>query len=193
MITIIDFGKPEHENIKRALAELSVDAVVSAAEADILKADKLILPDCGNVKFAIRKLHLLNLFSVLRIIKKPLLGIGTGMHLLTDSFKDENLACLGCFPAKCFGVDIPGLNYGTNLRIIKKTESPLLNNINKDAEFYFKTYCCIPVNEFSTSSAKVDEFEFTATMEKDDYYGMQFLPGQSGEAGLTVLRNFVEM
>ncbi len=80
MITIIDYGKTNSNEIAELLEKLSVDFVISNSESDILQATKLILPDSTDILSSIKKLHLLNLFSILRIIKNPILGLGTGMH-----------------------------------------------------------------------------------------------------------------
>jgi imidazole glycerol-phosphate synthase subunit HisH len=192
MITIIDYGKSDTNEIAELLKKLSVEFVISNRESDILRADKLILPDSNDISSSIKKLHLLNLFSILRILKKPILGIGTGMHLMTNSFKDSNTACLGCFPVECLTKDLQQdtIINEQPIKIIKET--PLLNNITEKDEFYFEEKCFIPVNEFSTSIANLTG-DITASIEKDHLFGVQFNPGKSSEAGRKVLRNFVEM
>ena len=101
MITIIDYGKTNSDEIAESLEKLSVEFVISNKESDILQANKLVLPDSTDISSSIKQLHMLNLFSILRMVEKPILGIGTGMHLMTKSFKDNNAACLGCFPVEC--------------------------------------------------------------------------------------------
>ena len=101
MITIVDYGNTDALELSEFIKDLDSEIFISANESDIIKCDKLILPHCKDISSSIKKLHLLNLFSILRIIKKPILGIGTGMHLMTKSFKDKNAACLGCFPVDC--------------------------------------------------------------------------------------------
>lgn len=192
MITIIDYGKTNSNEIAESLEKLSLEYIISNRESDILKANKLILPDSKYISASIKKLHLLNLFSILRIIKKPILGIGTGMHLMTNSFKDSNSACLGCFPVECTAKDIQQDKVGKEqpIKIIKET--PLLNNIAEEDKFNFEGKCFIPVNEFSTSTANLAG-EVTSTIEKNNLFGVQFNIVRSGDAGLKVLRNFVEM
>jgi glutamine amidotransferase len=68
MITIIDYGNTNSNEIAESLEKLSVNFVVSKSESDILQATKLILPDSKDISSSIKKLHLLNLFSILRII-----------------------------------------------------------------------------------------------------------------------------
>jgi len=192
MITIIDYGKTNSNEIAESLKKLSAEFVMSNKETDILKADKLILPDCEDISSSIKKLHLLNLFSILRIIKKPILGIGTGMHLMTKSYKNLNAACLGHFPVECKTEDTQQnmCEHEQSIKIIKETS--LLDNISKEDKFYFEGDCFIPPNEFSTSIANING-EVTASIEKEHLFGLQFNPVKSGDAGMRVFRNFVEM
>ena len=191
MITIIDYGNTNSKELKSSLSELTGDIVISNKETDILKANKLILPDSENFSGAIRKLHLLNLFSVLRIIKKPVLGIGTGMHLMTKSYKNINAACLGCFPVECINYENSNDEFlQLPIKILKKSD--LLKDIQEDDLFHFRLGCYISLNEFSTSSVKINK-EITASIEKDHLFGVQFNPGNSGEVGKKIFQNFLAL
>ena len=192
MITIIDYGNTNSNEIAESLEKLSVDYVISNSESNILQATKLILPDSTDISSSIKKLHLLNLFSILRIIKKPILGIGTGMHLMTKTFKDINAACLGCFPVECKTEEIQQnmFEHEQSIKIIKETS--LLDNIGKEDKFYFEGDCFIPPNVFSTSIANING-EITASIERGNLFGVQFNPVKSGDAGIKVIRNFVGM
>jgi glutamine amidotransferase len=192
MITIIDYKNTNAKEIETFLSEVTSDIFISCNETDILKADKLIIPDSTDISSSIKKLHLLNLFSILRIVKKPILGIGTGMHLMTKSFKDINAACLGCFPVECKTEEIQQnmFEHEQSIKLIKETS--LLDNISKEDKFYFEGDCFIPPNEFSTSIANING-EITASIEKEHLFGVQFNPVKSGDAGMRIFRNFVEM
>ena len=192
MITIIDYGKTNSNEIAESLEKLSVEFVISNKESDILQANKLILPDSTYISSSIKKLHLLNLFSILRIVEKPILGIGTGMHLMTKSFKDINADCLGCFPVECKTEDVQQNMFVQEQSIKILKETPLLNNISKEDKFYFEGNCFIPPNEFSTSIANINT-EITASIEKEHLTGVQFMPERSGEPGLKILKNFSEI
>ena len=66
---------------------------------------KLSLPGCGNAPSVMRKIQLLNLYSVLRVVKKPMLGIGLGMQLMADYSTEGNFSCLGFFPGTAIKFD----------------------------------------------------------------------------------------
>ena len=190
MLTIVDYGNTNAIALSGFIKDEKTDIVISASEPDILQSDKLILPHCKDISSSIKKLHLLNLFSILRIIKKPILGIGTGMHLMTKSFRNEDTACLGCFPVECKSIDQPEEDIAEMkpIKIIK--DSILLNGISKEDKFSFESDCFIPSNEYTTSTTQMDG-EITSSLEKDHLFGVQFNPERSGEAGLKILKNFL--
>ncbi|MFC2094237.1 hypothetical protein ACFLSH_01280 [Bacteroidota bacterium] len=192
MITIIDYGITSSNETAESLEKLSVEYVISNKESDILKADKLIIPDSKDILASIKSLHLLNLFSILRVVKKPILGIGTGMHLMTKSFEDNNDACLGCFPVECKTEESQQNKVVQEESIIIIKETSLLNNISKEDKFYFESNCFIPRNECTTSFVNSDG-EITSSIESDHLYGVQFNPERSGEPGLQILKNFLEI
>ena len=192
MITIIDYGKTNSNEIAESLEKLSVEFVISNKESDILQASKLILPDSKDISSSIKKLHLLNLFSILRLVNKPILGIGTGMHLMTKSLKDNNAACLGCFPVEC-KTDAQHSKeeiHKLEVNVIKITK--LLKNVSDEDRFYFESDCFIPRNECTTSVVNIGG-EITSCIEKDHLYGVQFNPERSAEPGLQILKNFLEI
>ena len=192
MITIVDYGNTDATELSEFIKELNFDIAISANEPDIMRCDKLILPHCKDISSSINKLHLLNLFSILRIIKKPILGIGTGMHLMTKTYKNKDAACLGCFPVECESIyqpegDIPKMK---SINIVK--ESKLLNGISNEDKFSFKSDCFISSNKYTTSTAQINR-GITASLEKEHLYGVQFNPEHSGKAGLKILKNFLQI
>ena len=192
MITIIDYGNTDATELYDFIKNINSKVVISTVESDIMMCDKLILPHSKDISLSIKKLHLLNLFSILRIIKKPILGIGAGMHLMTTSFKDNNAACLGCFPVDCESNSQQENSFAMMhpINIIK--ESKLLTGLNGADKFLFESNCFINSNEYTTSTAQING-EITSSLEKDYLFGVQFNPEHSGEAGLKILKNFLEM
>ena len=191
MITIVDYGNTSAKEIAEALIKLSAETKISNKERDILSADRIILPDSNDISSSIRKLHLLNLFSVLRIVKRPVLGIGTGMHLMTKAYAKFNAACLGCFPVECESRlnDPQQTLEELQLNIIEGTG--LLKGIKETDKFMFHTNCIIPVTPFSTSTIDIDGL-ITSSIEKENLFGVQFNPERSGEAGVKLIQNFLK-
>jgi len=194
MITIVDYGNPNCWEVAEFLKQITSEYNLSKNEVDICQADKIIFPGTGNARTAIQQLHLFNLFTVLRIVDKPMLGIGLGMQLMTDYSIDGNLSCLGIFPdtTSKFGFeDVNSVNEGMQPIHFNK-ESALYKEINNGEKFYFKHSYYIPPNELTTSTSEFHT-HFTSSMEDKNCYGVQFHPEKSGEAGLMLVKNFVNL
>lgn len=194
MIAVIDYDRETIDPVKDALDRLDTDYIVTNSELKICRADKVIFPSSREVSYAIRQLHMLNLFTILRIIKRPVLGIDSGMQLLAKKFEPSNLPFLGVFSGTIekFDGEISIIPNEQLLKVKQKKDSILFNGIDDNQEFYFDHSHYLPEVENTTSTA-VNGIEFTTSMEKRNYYGVQFLPELSGDAGLKVLKNFIDL
>jgi imidazole glycerol-phosphate synthase subunit HisH len=191
MIAIIDYGAGNVASVANALTELKQDFLITNNENEILKSEKIIFPGQGEASYAVKQLHKLNLYTLLRICKKPFLGICLGMQLMAAHSAEGNVGGLGIFPGgtekfDSSAVKVPHIGWN-DIRIQK--ESILFNGIS-GGKFYFAHSFFLPLNEYTTSvtSHKTD---FSASMERNNFYGVQFHPEKSGELGMKLLQNFI--
>ncbi len=194
MIAVINYGVPDIETIAKALDALKYEYIITNKEYDILKSDRIILPGEGDMSFAVKQLHKNNLFTMLRVCKKPILGINTGMQVFADHLKDKNINGFGMFPSSIekFDPEISKVPF-TGLNSIEiKTASKIFNGIEAGEKFYFEHSYYLPINIYTTSIAD-NNTAFSASAENGNYYGVQFHPEKSGDAGLKLLRNFTEL
>ena len=141
-----------------------------------------------------KKIQLLNLFSVLRIVKKPMLGIGLGMQLMADYSAEGNFPCLGLLPGSNvkFDENIDESIYKGLHPINFCNPSALFDGIEDNTEFFFNNSYYLPKSDISTSTCGKD-IEFCSSMESNNFFGVQFHPEMSGDAGLMLLKNFIEI
>ena len=194
MITIIDYNLGSIDKVADSLTGLGIKFKITRNENDIIGSEKIILSGTEEALSAVKKLHLLNLFTVLRIVKKPVLGIGLGMQLLSDFSKEGDVACLGKFTGTVEKFDNAAskLPFLGSYKIRKKKNSVLLKGLDDTAEFRFRNSFYLPVNDYTTAYA-MNGVNFSAAIEKDNFYGVQFHPEESGKDGLTLLKNFAEL
>ena len=194
MLTIIDYGLGSVDAVADALTISGLKFKITKNENDIIGSEKIILPGTEEALPAVKKLHLLNLFTVLRIVKKPVLGIGLGMQLLSEFSKEGNVACLGKFSGTVerFDDSISKIPFSGNHRLKIEKKSMLLKGIDETAEFRFRNSYYLPVNDY-TIAVTINGVIFSAIIEKHNFYGIQFHPEESGPDGLTLLRNFSEL
>ncbi|HQF43650.1 MAG TPA: imidazole glycerol phosphate synthase subunit HisH [Ignavibacteriaceae bacterium] len=194
MITIVDYGDICIERVAESLKKITDDFRVSKKESNICNSDKIVLAGCGSAVTVMRKIQLLNLYSVLRVVKKPILGIGLGMQLMSDYSKEGNFPCLGFFPGTAvqFDQSVDESLYKGMHNISYCRTSMLFNGIDDETEFYFNNSFYLPKSELSTSTY-FDKNICCASIENKSAYAVQFHPEMSGEAGLKLLQNFIEM
>jgi len=194
MIGIIDYGAGNVRSVGNALERLQTPYFVSRNVSDLSKAQKLILPGVGEAQSAMKSLGQSGLVEWLKIVKVPFLGICIGMQILFDHSDERETPCLGVVTGRVQRFDagrvkIPHM--GWNRAAIRQT-NPLFYNITDGEYFYFVHSFRAPVVE---TTLAVTEYggDFSAAVRKDNYFGVQFHAEKSGNAGLQVLRNFIEL
>jgi len=192
MIGIIDYGINDTSELTQILSSLNIEFIKTRNEKDIFHCDKIIISDASNLSKAVRRIHLFNLFSLLRFLKKPTLGISLGMDLLCHKSND-GISCLGLIESDIINdtlteaiIRIPGMK---EIEVVK--ENKLFSNIEDGTEFYFSHNYHIDISDCTIAIAN-GESKFSAAIQKDNFYGVQFLPEKSGEQGLQILKNFTQ-
>jgi glutamine amidotransferase len=194
MIAIIDYGAGNVASVSNAVGVLSQDYIITCNEIDILKSDKIIFPGVGEASFAVKQLHKLNLYTMLRVCKKPLLGICLGMQLMADYSKEGDVTGLGLFPGSAEKFDskitkVPHMGWNS---IEIRRGSKLFNGIKSGEMFYYANSYYLPLNMYTTAATN-HNIAFAASVESRNFYGVQFHPEKSGYAGLQILKNFIEL
>ncbi len=187
MIAVIDYGLTAPKNFLNFMNDSGIEYRFTSSESEILKCEKIVLPDSTDIIASVKQLHLLNLYSFLRMCSKPILGIGTGMISFTELLEKENISCLGLIsvPAKYSNKQLN--NYYKPLYICS---SKLFRGVKKEDSFYLSTNYFLPEFEFSTSLVNVNDNLITLSFEKENVSGILFLPELSGQQGKQVILNF---
>ena len=194
MISVIDYGSGNIQSVINVLDELAVQYIVTNRESDVCKSDKIIFPGVGEASFAMRRLDLLNLSTLLRVTKKPMLGICLGLQLMCEKSEEGNSICLGTFPSTSLKfnetkVKVPHMGWN---KITYSKKSKLFENIPEGTYFYFANSYYVPLNQY-TSAFTEHDVKFSTSVEKDNFFGVQFHPEKSGKAGTQLIKNFIEL
>ncbi|MGD8780187.1 MAG: imidazole glycerol phosphate synthase subunit HisH [Ignavibacteria bacterium] len=194
MIAIIDYDAGNVQSVKNALDDIGAEYKVTNSEYVICKADKIIFPGVGEAASAMQKLHLYNLVNLLQIVKKPILGICLGLQLFANHSSERDTNCLGIIDADVFKfneekITVPHMGWN-KVKYVK--ESKLFNGITDNSYFYFANSYYLESNKFTIALTKHD-VDFSSAIEYKNYYGVQFHPEKSGEAGIKLLKNFIEL
>ena len=204
MIYIIDYKMGNLRSVRKALARIGVDSIISN-DLDLLKkAEKVILPGVGHFKKGMENLTQLGIKEVLDehvlVGKKPLLGICLGMQLLCTHSEEGDChglnyvaAWVKKFPKSILttGQKIPHIGWNT---ITMQGENEILNGIDLTSHFYFvHSYYAEADGLLPNITTTTYGIEFISSLVKDNVYGTQFHPEKSYESGLSILRNFANI
>ncbi len=197
MISILDYGAGNLRSVQNTLGEVGAPYLLVDDADGVRKATKLILPGVGHFGQMMRALEAMRVKEALceRIAAGvPFLGICLGLQALFASSEEApDLAGLGLFPetVRRFAEDARVPHMGWNELEVRKT-SRLLDNVGERPYVYFAHSYYAPVNA-ATAAVCTYTLPYTAVLERDNVYGVQFHPEKSGPLGLHIVRNFVDM
>jgi glutamine amidotransferase len=198
-IVIIDTGCANLSSVKFAIERLGYKVIVSKEPAILKQADKLFLPGVGTAKEAMGNLIERHLVEQIKSLTQPVLGICLGMQILAEaseeSFGDQPIIdTLGIVEGHIEKMDVAPLrspHMGWN-QVTPKLDEPLFKDIPAGSYFYFVHSYALPVNDNTIASCEYGT-PFTAAVNKDNFYGVQFHPERSGKAGAQLIKNFLEL
>lgn len=202
MITLIDYGAGNVRSVTKALQAVGAKVHVTRDAADVLAAEKVVLPGVGAFGDCMSSLRTSGLAeAICQTVRngRHFLGICVGMQVLFEEGEEMGLyAGLGLLPGRVMrfpremiaqGLKIPHTGWN-QIRQLKS--SPLLAGLRPDAWAYFNhAYYC---NARLEDCAAVTDhgFPFTSVVQHGKVHGVQFHPEKSQQVGLHILRNFVE-
>ncbi|MGR3857763.1 imidazole glycerol phosphate synthase subunit HisH [Chryseobacterium indologenes] len=192
MIAIIKYNGGNVNSVQNALNRMNVDSVITDDPEQILKADKVIFPGVGEASSTMKRLKEKELDLLIPGLTQPVLGICLGMQLMCGENEEGDTAGMGIFdinvrkfPAKDI---VPHMGWNT----VSGQTSPLFSGIEKSSDVYFvHSYYC----ELSDYTTSVCDYilPFSASLQKDNFYAVQFHPEKSGIVGNQIVKNFINL
>ncbi|MCC8145316.1 MAG: imidazole glycerol phosphate synthase subunit HisH [Bacteroidales bacterium] len=194
-VVIIDYNAGNIYSVVHALRRLGINPVVTADKETILSADKIIFPGVGESKTTMDHLRSKNLDQLLIGVKQPLLGICLGMQLMCKFSEEGGTECLGIFdvPVMKFRPEkhadkIPHMGWNTLMNL----KSDLYKGLAENESVYFVHSYYVPLTEYTIAETSYIQ-NFSASLQKDNFYATQFHPEKSGKIGEVILKNFLEL
>ena len=192
MIAIIKYNAGNVKSVYNAVTRLGYEAVITDNFDTLENADKVIFPGVGEARSAMNYLKEKGLDIVIKNLKQPTLGICLGQQLMCTYSEEGNTDCLGIFPiqVKLFPPTeiVPHMGWNT----IYGLSSKLFENIEENSDIYYvHSYYC-ELSNFSI--AKTDYIlEYSAALNKNNFYATQFHPEKSAGIGEQILKNFLSL
>lgn len=193
MTGIINYGAGNIFSLTAALGRLKIPYGMITDPAAIEQYERFIIPGVGHAGAAMEKLKHSGLAEIIPTIDKPVLGICVGMQLLTSFSEEGNSDLTGIVPLRTLhfdeSLDIKIPHTGWNSVNLDK-EHPLFKDLGTEEYFYFVHSFFIEFNPKFTIASADYGIKFSAVIQKDNFYGVQFHPEKSGAAGEQILTNF---
>ena len=207
-IVVLDYGSSNLRSVTKALetvAESKHEVIVSDDPKIILGADKIVFPGQGAIGQCMKNLREKNLDDIIRecINNKPFLGICLGLQSLMDySDEDGGIKGLGLIPGSVIRFEenikdhdnnkfkIPSMGWN---EVFQTKKHPLWRGIDDGSRFYFVHSYYVKIENNANIAGSTDYIcRYTSAACRDNIFATQFHPEKSQQAGLTLLKNFIE-
>jgi glutamine amidotransferase len=192
-IAIIKYNAGNVQSVQYALQRLGVSSVVTDDETVIRNASKVIFPGVGHARSAMEYLRARELDKVIVSLQQPVLGICLGLQLMCNHSEEGNTDCMGIFntEVKLFqspDLKVPQVGWNT----IDDYRSVLFKDLPGEAFVYtVHSYYAALSNETVAKTNYI--LPYSAALQKDNFYAVQFHPEKSGKVGETILKNFIDL
>ncbi len=202
MIAIIKYNAGNVQSVQYALQRLGAASVVTDDAAVIKNAEKVIFPGVGHAAPAMQYLKEKQLDKLIVSLQQPVLGICLGQQLMCNHSEEGDTDCLGIFneqvkffvPAlPLFGEverepKVPHVGWNS----IYDFKSVLFDGVKKnDFVYSVHSYYTALGNETVATTDYI--IPFSAALQKNNFYAVQFHPEKSGVVGETILKNFINL
>lgn len=192
MIAIVDTSGANLSSVTYAIDRLKRESIVTQDPEVIRRASHVILPGVGAAKSAMEQIVAADLLQVLRTLKQPTLGICLGQQLLFDHSEEGDVTCLGIIPGQIQQLkaskNMPVPHMGWNQ--VQDVTGPLYAGLQGSNYFYFVHSFVAPEGRWVSGCFEYGG-RFAASVEKDNFFGVQFHPERSSTVGQQLLRNFL--
>ncbi|MDC0532601.1 imidazole glycerol phosphate synthase subunit HisH [Candidatus Pelagibacter sp.] len=206
-VTIVDYNSGNISSVINSFKEVAKEKIkieVSSNLDKIKSSDKIVLPGQGSFKSCIDALSsigglvdTLNEFAVIN--KKPLLGICVGLQMFADiGYEESETQGLGWISGKVSKIDnqngkfkLPHIGWN-ELNIVK--DSQIFKDIKNKSHMYFvHSYEFVPEDKNVISATTDYSSNIVCSVEKENFFGVQFHPEKSDKEGLKLIDNFLNL
>lgn len=193
---IIKYNAGNIRSVLFALERLGMQATVTDDPEELLAADKVIFPGVGEASTAMHYLRERKLDQLIRDLKQPVLGICLGMQLLCKHSEENDTDCIGIFdlPVKKFESPVDNLlkipQIGWNN--IAGLHSVIFEHVPENSYMYFVHSYYAALGPETTAIANY-VINYSAALQKDNFYAVQFHPEKSADAGQNLIESFLKL
>jgi glutamine amidotransferase len=193
-VVVLDYGSGNLHSAERAFARVGADVTVTSDLAAAAECDGLVVPGVGAYASCMHGIDVLGAAEVVRrraADERPVLGICVGMQVLFDRGDEHGQITegIGVLPGAVTRLQAPVLPHMGWNTVSSPAASPLFRGL-AGGYFYFVHSYAVHATDGSVTTAEHGE-RFVAAVEHGAVAATQFHPEKSGDAGLTLLANWI--
>lgn len=207
-VAVVDYGMGNLRSVTQAVVHAAqgsgVEVVWARTAAEVMAAERVVLPGQGAMRDCMRELHDSGMHEAVlhAAAHKPLMGVCVGMQMLLDRSQEGDTPSLGLIPGEVVRFDLAGRTQpdgsrfkvpqiGWN-RVRQSRPHPVWQGVDDDSWFYFvHSYYARPSDARHTVGEADYGGLFTAAVARDNIFATQFHPEKSAQAGIALYRNFL--
>jgi glutamine amidotransferase len=199
MIAIIDYGAGNLGSVANAINKLGYSLKVTNKPEDVLNAKAVILPGVGAAGDTVDRLESLKMASIIRQLvseKRPLFAICVGLQILLSKTEEGGgHKCLDIIPGAVRrlpeGLKVPHIGWN---QVKQRFNHPIFDDIPDNTNFYFvHSYYVTPDDKSVIAGITDYSVSICSMVIKDNLIATQFHPEKSGNYGLRMYSNFLDM
>lgn len=203
-IAILKYNAGNVRSVQFALQRIGVEAIWTDDPELLRRSDKVIFPGVGEASSAMQYLRQYGLDRVICQLKQPVLGICLGLQLFCRHSEEGDTTCLGLFDVAVRhfsgsgpGVDTAGAFGGLKVphvgwNTLSDLRGSLFSGI-RDADFVYFVHSYFAEIHPDTMARTDYGLPFSAALQRDNFYAVQFHPEKSGPVGQRILENFLKL
>jgi glutamine amidotransferase len=197
MIAVIDYGSGNLGSMRRALQISGGDVHVTSDPAVVRSADGVVLPGVGHAGQCMQALAGLGLDVAIRdavAAGTPFLGVCVGMQVMLERLEEGDTDGLGLVRGRVRALTgapkIPHMGWNQS----RLTRDCALGAAGS-SEYYYFVHSFIAETDSSEDVAATVCYgeEFPSILMRGDVWGTQFHAEKSGDAGLRLVKAFVDL
>ena len=199
-IAVVDYGAGNLVSIDQALTAVGADVTLARDSEAVRGADAMIVPGVGAAEPAMARLARRGLTEPILdwlAAGRPFLGICLGLQLLFEGSDEDGATTLGVIPGRTVRIEgAPTLPHIGWNQVERTRPHQLFDGIDDGADFYFvHSYVGDPGPAAHGIVVATTEHgtRFTSAVARGAMIGVQFHPERSGQDGLQLLSNFVDL
>ncbi len=209
-IVVLNTRAANVHSVEKALRKVGADPVVTSDPAELASADAAVLPGVGASDAVMKALNTLKMVEPVKEFAasgKPLLCVCVGLQVLFESSEEGELAGLGLVEGTVqliptgmtddlgFAMKVPHMGWNeVQFTEDEENRNRLFRGIPQGSHFYFvHSYRCVPDKRAEIAATTNYGVEICAAIAQGNVVGTQFHPEKSGEVGLQIYKNFLDL